>query len=114
MHNWQKIIWREWRYTSDLEFAQRLFEVVADTPTGWGARLSLQFFSIIAGASLGMLIALPVTFSWSVLQYLALAGGVVGMVRAYHTAVHSRDHAPRPTRCPYGGVRYPSLSNGTY
>ena len=32
MANWQNIIWREWRNTPDEEYAQQLFELVADQP----------------------------------------------------------------------------------
>jgi len=83
MQNWQNVIWQEWRYTSDLEFAEHLFETVADRPVGWGSRLSIWILGIISGASLGVLVVLPITFRWSMLQYLALVGGVAGAARAY-------------------------------
>lgn len=78
--NWQKIIWREWRHCIDIEYGQQLFNVVADEPAGWGAKLSLMLFNAIAGISLGVLAGTAVTFEWAILQHLAWAGGVVGLV----------------------------------
>ncbi len=82
-HNWRKSIWQEWRHTNDLEFAENLFELVAEEPVGWGAKCSLIFLSALAGAALGILIVAPITFEWTILQYLALAGGIIGLVKGY-------------------------------
>jgi hypothetical protein len=76
--NWQKIIWQEWRHTSDLEFAGHLFNLVSGQPTGWGTRLSLTLVSIASGASLGVLVISPLTLRWDTLKYMAIAGGIVG------------------------------------
>ena len=81
--NWQKLIWQEWRNTSDLEFAARLFDLVSDQRTGWGTRLSLTLISIASGAALGVLIISPLTLSWDTLQYMAIAGGFVGAIYGF-------------------------------
>ncbi len=82
-HNWQQIIWREWRHNNDSEYAERLFELVADEPVGWGVGVSLILLSAISGASLGILIVAPITFEWAILQQLAIAGSVIGAARGY-------------------------------
>jgi len=83
MQNWQQIIWHEWRNTSDLEYAEQLFELVADTPVGWGSKLSLMGLGGLAGAALGIVLGAPITLQWTVLQQLALAGCLIGAVRGY-------------------------------
>ncbi len=67
-HNWRKSIWQEWRHTNDLEFAENLFELVAEEPVGWGAKCGLIFLSALAGAALGILIVAPITFEWAILH----------------------------------------------
>ncbi len=39
--------------------------------------------SVLSGTSLGILIVAPITLKWELLQYLAIAGGVVGAARGY-------------------------------
>ncbi len=78
MHKWQSIIWREWRHTDDLEFAKYLFNLVAHEPTGWGTKISVISLYTLTGTSLGVLLIAPITLEWAILQYLALAGAVVG------------------------------------
>lgn len=56
--NWRNIIWREWRYTEDKEFAQHLFDLVADEPVGWRVTTILVLLSAAYGTLAGLLIGL--------------------------------------------------------
>ncbi len=55
---WQEILWREWRYGEDKDFADRLFPLVADEPAGWPATLMLGGFGALLGAVLGAIVGL--------------------------------------------------------
>lgn len=54
VENWQNVIWRAWRHTRDREFADRLFETVADEPVGWGVTVSLLLLGAFYGAAAGL------------------------------------------------------------
>ncbi len=58
--NWQTILWRAWRDAEDEEYAQHLFNLVADEPVGWKTRLAMiglgAIFGAIAGGFLDVLI----------------------------------------------------------
>jgi hypothetical protein len=81
--NWQQIIWREWRHCLDPDYAEHLFDLVADEPAGWGARLNAILFNIISGAALAVVGGAILTFDWAVLQHFAWAGGFIGGLRGY-------------------------------
>ncbi|HMQ52335.1 MAG TPA: hypothetical protein PKD98_09590 [Anaerolineae bacterium] len=78
--SWQPIIWREWRHCADPDYAERLFELVADGPVGFGARLSLTLFNALAGAALAVLAGGLISFTWAFLQHFIWAGGLIGAI----------------------------------
>jgi len=59
--NWQNVLWRAWRHTPDREFADPLFETVADEPVGWGVTASLLLLGALYGAAAGLLAGLIAT-----------------------------------------------------
>lgn len=81
--NWQQIIWREWRHCLDPEYGKQLFELVADEPVGWSAKLSLTLFTLISGTAIGVLIGVPLTLDAAILQQLAIVGGIIGAARGF-------------------------------
>ncbi len=89
MNKWQNILWREWRHTSDLEFAKYLFNLVAHESPGWGAKISVISLYTLTGTALGILLIAPITLEWAILQYLALAGAIVGSAWG---VIHSRQY----------------------
>jgi len=80
---WQQIIWREWRHCLDIEYGKQLFELVADEPVGWSAKLSLTLFTLVSGTAIAVLISVPFTLDAPILQQLAIGGGVIGAVRGF-------------------------------
>jgi hypothetical protein len=56
--NWQTIIWREWRNTTDEEYAEHLFELVGDQPVDQVATIISVFLGLFYGAMIGLLISL--------------------------------------------------------
>src|SRR5262245_24799244 len=75
---WQRIIWREWRHCPDPDYGQQLFELVADAPAGWGARLILIGLDGLTGASLGLAVSFVLSSHWEIMRQIILAGGLVG------------------------------------
>lgn len=80
---WQRIIWREWRHCPDPEYGRQLFELVADTPAGWAARLSLIGLDMLTGASVALILGFTLSSSWEVLRQFMWAGTLVGGVFGY-------------------------------
>ena len=80
---WQNILWREWRNCQNTSYAEQLFELVADTPVGWGARLTFMLLDMIIGMMLGLLLGFIFTTEWSILRQLVIAGGVIGAFRGF-------------------------------
>jgi hypothetical protein len=87
-HTWQRTIWREWRHCADIEYGQHLFELVSDEQVSWGPRFSLVVFGAISGMSVGLVVGVPVTLEWSILQQLAWAGLIIGLVRGILVGRH--------------------------
>ncbi|MEM7346832.1 MAG: hypothetical protein AAF485_21545 [Chloroflexota bacterium] len=85
---WQNIIWREWRHSDDKIYAGFLFELVADTPVGWGTKLFITIFSGILGLTIGFLIGFIVTTNWTIIQQLLWAGTFVGAVGGVLAGYH--------------------------
>jgi hypothetical protein len=56
--NWQNIIWREWRNSEDPDYADRLFDLVADEPAGWEATATMVLLGMLYGAITGLLLGL--------------------------------------------------------
>ena len=81
--NWQKTIWREWKYTTDIDYGEHLFALVANEPVGWGSKLTQILFNAIAGATVFILPAFAITAKWSVLQHLLWVGIIVGGFYGY-------------------------------
>jgi hypothetical protein len=50
---WQGILWREWRYGEDKDFADRLFPLVADEAAGWPATVIMVVYGALLGGVLG-------------------------------------------------------------
>jgi hypothetical protein len=82
-----EIIWREWRHSEDEEYAQRLFDLVRDTPVGWKGVLLLALCGTLYGLMAGYFVGLvllnwPVYSAWSLTGPLPLAlswmAGVAG------------------------------------
>ncbi len=82
-HNWQKIIWREWRNCQDKMRARNLFELVADAPVGLGTKATAIFFNTIVGMTGGLAFGFIFTSEWAVLRHLVWAGGIVGLARGF-------------------------------
>ena len=76
--HWQKTIWREWRYTNDIEYGNYLFAIVADEPAGWGAKACATILAALTGATVAFLAALAVTISWQLWQQMFMLGGFAG------------------------------------
>ena len=55
---WKNIIWREWRHTEDEEFAQHLFELVAEEAVGWRLPASLGLLFTVGAAGTGLFLGL--------------------------------------------------------
>ena len=83
VYNWQNIIWREWRNCESSLYARHLFELVADEPVGWGAKLAVLLLSMLSGVFAGLLIGFIVTTEWMILRQFALTGGVIGGLRGF-------------------------------
>jgi len=66
-NDWRNIIWREWRNTDDEEYAQQLFELVADEPVGWGPTVIIILLSI----AIALLVSLSLT---------PIIGGIINIV----------------------------------
>lgn len=81
--SWRQIIWREWRHCFDPVYAQHLFELVADEPVGWGAKVSVVLLNTIGGAAVALVCGAILTFDWRILQHFAWAGGLIGGLRGY-------------------------------
>lgn len=81
MAKWQHVIWREWRYSQDEEYARQLYELVADEPAPLMSLGVIIFFSTITGAAIGLVGALVVSQRVLVMQYLMLTGAAIGFVR---------------------------------
>ncbi|MBM3239024.1 hypothetical protein FJZ31_22250 [Candidatus Poribacteria bacterium] len=62
---WQKIIWREWRNCDDKEYANRLFDLVADEPAGWKPMATIVFLCALYGAMAGLPVGILAT-NWEV------------------------------------------------
>jgi len=56
--NWQQPLWQEWRNTNDESYAERLFELIAETPAGHRATLINLLLGLGYGAVAGLLLAL--------------------------------------------------------
>jgi hypothetical protein len=89
LRNWRNIIWREWRYTEDKEFAQHLFDLVADEPVGWRVTTILVLlgaaYGTLGGLLIGLLLGLITVSTNASILILAitllacpLIGGVLG------------------------------------
>jgi hypothetical protein len=77
------VIWREWRHSTDPEYGHQLFELVADTPAGWTACLSLTGLDMLTGASVALVLGFTLSSSWEVLRQFIWAGMLVGGVFGY-------------------------------
>lgn len=98
--NPRQVLWREWRNTPDLPYAQQLYALVAHWPVGWPFVLSACVLGgLFTGLALGLVIGLPATnlhvlgtparwqFSWSELWPIlgwsiaccTVAGLVIGL-----------------------------------
>jgi hypothetical protein len=82
-HKLQNIIWREWRNCHDRTYAEQLYELVADTPVGWGTKLMVLLIYTVAGAALGLMIGFLITSNWLILRQFVWAGSIVGGVNGY-------------------------------
>ncbi|MCS7254568.1 MAG: hypothetical protein RMK18_11685 [Armatimonadota bacterium] len=56
--NWQGVIWRAWRHTPDREFADQLFEMVANEPVDWRGTVILMLVGAFYGAAVSLLVGL--------------------------------------------------------
>lgn len=83
IRKWQHIIWREWRYCSNKGYAAHLFELVADGPVGWGAKITLILLNMLAGMAVALLLGFVVSSDWLILRQFVWAGSVVGGIRGY-------------------------------
>lgn len=81
--DWQQIIWREWRHCADPDYAEQLYELIADAPLSWGARLSAISFNIAGGGAIAIVCGAILTFDWAVLQHFAWAGALLGGLHGY-------------------------------
>jgi RNase P subunit RPR2 len=58
---WRCIIWREWRNCQDQEYAEHLFDLVADEPAGSGSAIAMAllgaFYGILGGLLVGLIAA---------------------------------------------------------
>ncbi len=81
------ILWREWRNTGDEEYAEHLFNLIADEPVGQTATFINAALGIFYGGLIGLLISLwgnlgdsfTWTQTWSLLAGTGAAlGGVLG------------------------------------
>jgi len=81
--NWQKTIWREWKYTTDIDYGEHLFALVGDEPVGWGSKITYILFNAIAGVTIFILLTFAITSKWSILQHALWAGAVTGAFSGY-------------------------------
>lgn len=79
----RNIIWREWRNCHDRSYAEQLYELVADTPVGWGTKLAVLFIYTVAGVAVALLIGFIITSNWSILRQFVWGGCAVGGVKGY-------------------------------
>jgi hypothetical protein len=81
MVSWQTVLWREWRYTDDEEYAQRLFELIGDEPVGEEIKfipLALGgFYGGLAGLLVGIVGLLSGSATWASLWPLAMVAGIL-------------------------------------
>ncbi len=60
IESWQNIIWREWHNCKDAIYARHLFELVGDTPLGWGSVTIIilvgTLYGIVGGCLIGLVI----------------------------------------------------------
>jgi hypothetical protein len=80
---WEQIIWREWRHTTDPEYGQQLFELVADRPAGWPARISLIGLNALTGTSVALVLGFMLSSHWEILRQFVWAGSLVGGTTGY-------------------------------
>ncbi len=78
---WRKTLWREWRNCGNQAYAKQLFELVADSPVGWGTKSLYVLLDAIIGLVVAFLVGFIWTTNWQVLQQLAWAGATIGAVR---------------------------------
>ena len=86
-NDWRNIIWREWRYTPDREYAQFLFGLVVDEPADWMVVAVNFLFGTSLGALSGYVVGVTIfnfnrwwgnlTLIWTALVPLIWATGVV-------------------------------------
>ena len=96
--SWHDVIWREWRHTTDEDYAEHLFRLVADAPVGAIAILMSGLTGIIYGSIIGMLLTLigslvePVISSQIMVNIVigaglgSIIGLLIGFVRKRHTS----------------------------
>jgi len=92
-YSWHNIIWREWRHTTDEDYAQHLFALVGDASVGTIATLSSGLMGTIYGGLIGLFLTLIGALGESIMEGPALAtiiagavlgglaGGVIGFLR---------------------------------
>lgn len=56
-HNWQQIIWREWRNCNDAEYAEHLYRLIAGEPIDRQAILMIAALAALPGVVVCWLIA---------------------------------------------------------
>ncbi len=82
----QNILWREWRNCRTSDYAQQLFELVADFPVGWGAQVTLMILDGLLGMVLGLLVGFLITTEGAVIFPMITAGGAIGIARGFLAA----------------------------
>lgn len=81
---WQRIIWREWRYTEDETYARHLFDLVADERAGIQAAIFSGLKEMIYGGTIGLMISLigglDGTLTGRQIGLWMLSGAVTGLI----------------------------------
>lgn len=94
--NWQNIIWREWRYAEDTQYANHLFELVANEPINKTGIMFIALDGALPGMISGLLIGLifvevlkssgsPLGIGLALLFiiYSGLAGSLISLIILY-------------------------------
>ncbi|HEX2987774.1 MAG TPA: hypothetical protein VHS06_06335 [Chloroflexota bacterium] len=98
---WRRVLWCQWRYTSDASFAAELFETIHQGPAHWLATCVLLLLGALGGSIACIVVGIPaanwniraarLVVPWSHVGHLARLGAFAGTA----VAAWQRCHAGR-------------------
>jgi hypothetical protein len=107
---WQTTIWREWLHSEDEEYANHLFDLVADELVGW----ITAFVPALVGWYLGAVIELVICSCWWESRELSWQGNAWGGANdtdAYRRPRYRKMHVVVSPGCPLSENALRTLKN---